>query len=181
MGKSGYRRRARGFTLIELMAVVMIVGILAVVGLVSYRKFIASSRTSEAVYMVGSIRAAEESYRAETLTYLDVSSTINNFYPSTAPGKFKSAWDNPGHSDVVNWRQLGARSDGPVVYGYAVKAGVAGGTPPVLSINNPPTWPATTEPWYLIQAAGDIDGDGTRSYVVGSSFTGEIYIENEGE
>src|SRR5215470_6535239 len=80
------RNQERGFTLIELMTVVVIVGVLATLGLVAYRKFITSSKTSEAIYMVGSIRAAEESYRAETLRYLDVSSGFSKLYPATTPG-----------------------------------------------------------------------------------------------
>jgi prepilin-type N-terminal cleavage/methylation domain-containing protein len=188
MGNIGYRWRARGFTLIELMAVVIIVGILAVVGTVSYTRFIRSSRTSEAIYMVGSIRSAEESFRAETLQYLDVSGTITNYYPSLNPGKFKSAWiasDCSAATLCSRWMQLGVTSDGPVMYGYAVVAAAASAT--VASrlsgfpVNNPPNWPAPSEPWYVILAAGDVDGNGTRSYAVGSSFTGEIYVENEGE
>ena len=65
--------RERGFTLVELMTVVAMVAILALIAVVSYRKFLLSSKTSEATYMVGAIRSAEESYRAETLTYLSVS------------------------------------------------------------------------------------------------------------
>ena|SRR5437868_6906527 len=172
---------ARGFTLIELLTVVVIVGVLATLGLVSYRKFITSSKTSEAIYMVGSIRAAEESYRAETMGYLDVSTDFTNLYPATTPGAFKSAWDKPTHPDYANWRQLGARADSPVYYGYKVAAGLAGAVPPALGIKTSPTWPTTTEPWYLIESRGDVDGNGVFCFVTGSSFTGEIYVEAEGE
>ena len=82
------RQRVRAFTLIELMTVVAIVGVLAVLAVVSYRKFISSARTGEAIYMVGSIRSAEESYKAETLTYLPVTSGFETgggaFYPMFA-------------------------------------------------------------------------------------------------
>ena len=84
-----HRSSQRGFTLIELLTVVAIVGILSTLGLVAYRKFITSSKTSEAIYMVGAIRAAEESYRAETLRYLDVSAGFSKLYPNTTPGAFK--------------------------------------------------------------------------------------------
>jgi type IV pilus assembly protein PilA len=163
------------------MTVVVIVGVLATLGLVAYRKFITSSKTSEAIYMVGSIRAAEESYRAETLRYKDVSAGFSKLYPHETVGAFKSAWDNPSHSDYAAWRELGARSDGPVYYGYKVAAGLAAGTPPALDIASSPTWPTTSEPWYVIEAKGDVDGNGVFSYVAGTSFTGEIYVEAEGE
>jgi type IV pilus assembly protein PilA len=178
---SPVRKRERGFTLIELLTVVVIVGVLATLELVAYRKFITSSKTSEAIYMVGSIRAAEESYRAETMQYLNVSAGFSKPYPSEKPGAFKSAWDNPSHSDYGSWRQLGARADSPVYYGYKVAAGLVGATPPALGIANSPTWPTTTEPWYVIEAKGDVDGNGVFSFVTGSSFTGEIYVEAEGE
>src|SRR5882724_9827828 len=172
-----HRHDQRGFTLVELLTVVAIVGVLATLGLVAYGRFIRSSKTSEAIYMVGSIRAVEESYRAETLRYLDVSAGFTKLYPNTTPGAFKSAWDNPSHSDYNAWRQLGARSDGPVYYGYKVAAGLAGATPPALGIAKSPTWPTTTEPWYVIESRGDVDGNGVFSFVTGSSFTGEIYVE----
>ena len=176
------RSRARGFTLIEMLTVVAIVGVLATLGLVAYRRFITASKTSEAIYMVGSIRASEESYRAETLSYLNVSTGFATYYPKDTVGNFKSAWDNPSHADYANWRQLGARSDGPVYYGYRVAAGTAGQAIPTLTgLTTPPTFPTPSEPWYLIQARGDVDGNGIYSYVTGSSFTGEIYVEKEGE
>src|SRR6185369_10253 len=106
------RKNQRGFTLIELLTVVVIVGVLATIGLVAYRRFITSSKTSEAIYMVGSIRAAEESYRAETLTYLECSPGFARTYPMLTPGKVKYSWDTlaGGHQDRDLWRQLGARS-----------------------------------------------------------------------
>jgi prepilin-type N-terminal cleavage/methylation domain-containing protein len=175
------RQRLRAFTLIELMTVVAIVAVLAVLGVVSYRKFISSARTGEAIYMVGSIRSAEESYKAETLTYLNVTASFAAFYPSTTPGKFKTAWD-VSHPDRDAWRQLGARSDGPVMYGYKVAAGAASGTLPALDVAAPPsTWVAPAEAWYVIEAQGDVDANGIKSSVVGTSWTGELYIENEGE
>ena len=177
------RRRVeqRAFTLLELLTVVTIVGILATLGLVAYRRFITSSKSSEAIYMVGAIRAAEESYRAETLTYLNVSVGFSNYYPTGTVGAKKTGWDADTHPDYTRWRQLGARPDSGVYYGYIVGAGVAAAVPPALHTANKPTWPTTTEPWYVIEAKGDVDGNGTFSWVCGSSFTGEIYVENEGQ
>ncbi len=178
-----YRRsEQRAFTLLELLTVVAIVGILATLGLVAYRRFITSSKSSEAIYMVGAIRAAQESYRAETLSYLNVSDGFSDYFPTGTVGNFKTLWDSaPGHKDIVRWRQLGARPDGAVYYGYLVGAGGAGAVIPALHLANKPTWPATTEPWYVIEAKGDVDGNGTYSWVAGSSFTGEIYVENQGQ
>ena len=60
----------RGFTLIELMIVVAIIGVLAVVAGTAYRKYMDSGRTAEAMSMLGEIRAKEEAYRAEFSQYL---------------------------------------------------------------------------------------------------------------
>jgi len=59
----------RGFTLIELMIVVAIIGVLAVVAGTAYRKYMDSGRTAEAMSMLGEIRAKEEAYRAEFSAY----------------------------------------------------------------------------------------------------------------
>jgi len=165
------------------MTVVVIVGVLAMIGLVAYRKFILSSKTSEAIYMVGAIRSAEEGYRAETLVYHDVSTNLTDaYYPSATQGAFKTQWGDTSTALGKGWATLGARPDGPVYYGYKVAAGAAGGTPPTLSdLKSQPTWSTTTGPWYVVFARGDVDGNGAYSYVAGSSFTGEIYVENEGE
>ena len=66
----------RGFTLIEMMIVVAIIGVLATVAAVSYRKYLDAARTTEAYGMLGEIRNREEAYRAEFSSY--ISTTLNN-------------------------------------------------------------------------------------------------------
>ena len=37
------------------------------------------------------------------------------------------------------------------------------------------------DPWYLIEAKGNVDGDDVDTLIVASSLNGELYIENEGD
>jgi hypothetical protein len=48
--------------------------------------------------------------------------------------------------------------------------------PPTLDIPGLPAWPKTSEPWYIIEAAGFVKDSQPPCYVVGSSFTGEIFF-----
>jgi prepilin-type N-terminal cleavage/methylation domain-containing protein len=54
------KRHPRGFTLIEMMIVVVIVGVLAMLAVVGFRKLVQSSHVSEATNMVQNIRVAQE-------------------------------------------------------------------------------------------------------------------------
>ncbi len=64
-GKKG----KKGFTLIELMIVVAIIGILAAIAIPNFLKFQAKSRTTEARTNLGAIFTGQTSYYGESNTY----------------------------------------------------------------------------------------------------------------
>jgi type IV pilus assembly protein PilE len=84
-------RNKKGFTLVELMVVVIIVGILAAVAVPLYRANVRRAMSSEGQALVGSIRTAERLFLAENNTYgtwADISASIDltgNIYFQTAP------------------------------------------------------------------------------------------------
>lgn len=66
----------RGFTLLELIVVIIIVGILATLGFTQYTRMIEKGRTAEAKSVLGALRTAEQSYYLERSTYTSVLSEL---------------------------------------------------------------------------------------------------------
>ncbi|MDD5690961.1 MAG: prepilin-type N-terminal cleavage/methylation domain-containing protein [Candidatus Omnitrophica bacterium] len=59
----------KGFTLIELIVVIIIVGILASVGMTQYTKVVEKGRAAEARLILGSLRSAEVAENMENGAY----------------------------------------------------------------------------------------------------------------
>ncbi|MBD3348566.1 MAG: prepilin-type N-terminal cleavage/methylation domain-containing protein [Candidatus Eisenbacteria bacterium] len=78
------RKNQRGFTLVELMIVVIIVGILAAVAIPMYQGATERAKASEAVAALGTIRGAMRVYYAEHGTYDLPGDVVNT--QVTAPG-----------------------------------------------------------------------------------------------
>ena len=153
---------------------VVIVTILGGVAMVGYHRYRSAARLSEATSMVSAIRAAQSEYRGEMGVYANVSSGTTAFYPSRSPGPFKTAWGAPCDTctDPYAWERLKVHAPGPVMYGYSTIAGIGG---IVVNLANP------SDPFYVVTAHGDTDGDGVACDVVGNSESNQLVITNDSE
>ncbi len=174
------RSGSRGFTLTELMVIVVIISILAAVGVASFRRQVNASKTVEATSMIRAIAAAQERYRAENLQYLNVSEgALTNHYPmnpSVEPDDTRYRWVQTGHPQWGGGWQLLAVSVPANHYVQFAYSAVAGGPDDTL----PPTqadidWGTVNDPWYIIQARGVVGGE--PFFFLGASFRGEVYSE----
>lgn len=175
----------RGFTLIELMAVVVITGILSVVAVEGFRRHMQAARGAEPVAVIVAIRSAQEAYMAENHVYLNVSTDSGgkSWYPRTTPNRAHIPFATSNHPDYARWQQLAPSINESVMFSYLVNAGVPGTIiPPLQDMTAGPTFTAAQPlDWYIIQARGDVDANGTFARYATSSMTSELYIENDSE
>lgn len=166
----------RGFTLIEMMIVVAIMGVLAALGTYGVRKYILEAKKAEAASMITQIRAAEEAYRDETFEYLGLTS-FAVWHPTSTPGGAKYSWgaDTAMRANVFD--PLGVQPNGVVEYSYAVVAGTAGASLPTIPTEQAFAFPAPVGPFYIAMAKADLDNDGRFTYALAHSDTSAIHID----
>ena len=190
------RARSEGFTLVEMMVVVAIVGILATLAVVGYRKLVQSSHVSEATNMVQNIRVAQEGYHSETQQYANITAVASfpsgngaaggPLYPATPRYGIQTTWGPTcpaGCNAGVDWSVLALHVDGPVLFGYATIANPAT-CPASVKINGTTTTltPPATGDWYAIGAEADLDGSSAGyTDVFGFSWSNQIFVSNEGQ
>jgi type IV pilus assembly protein PilE len=180
-------RSRRGFTLIEAMIVVVVVGALAVLAIASYRRWVHTAYLTEAQDMVKAIREAQESFRAENGGYLNVSKGLGpGFdYPALRPGQFKTAWGGAcsGCNNATSgWTALNVSASAPLTFGFSTVADNVNAPGVTLTVNGQTIdLTAMTAPWYVVEADGDTNADGVYCNVYGMSATNQIYVNNEGE
>lgn len=199
-GRAGMQRQV-GFTLVELMIVVTIIGVLAVVAGSAYKRYSASGRNAEAMAMIGEFKTKEEAYRAEFNTYMSTDVAEANVYPpigSCPAGQtepcpkllpVRSTWTtNP----LLGWANLGINTMKNQLYcGYVAIAGAAGswtgavganstaGTQGQAALGGGGTAPAV--PWFYLRAECDNNrGDPRNTTFVMTGSNSAVISLNEG-
>ena len=179
---TGVGSKSRGFTLLELLIVVGILGLLAAVAVFGYRRWVKKSYTSEVYSMITTIKAAEETYKSETGAYRTLSASEDDFYPVLGSAGQEPAKKPFDPANKALWQDIGISKHSKHLYcGYAVMAGdpevLPGGARGATLFGGV----APKVPWFYVRASCDLDGDSSKNSFYETTFDRQtVYIDNEG-
>lgn len=107
----------KGFTLIELMIVVAIIGILAAIAIPNFRAYQLKAKRGEIPTNMKAIKTAEVAYQAEMDTFVALTAS-----PDNAPVATKRNWADAG----TGFTSIGWMASGTVYGSYSGVAGASG-------------------------------------------------------
>jgi prepilin-type N-terminal cleavage/methylation domain-containing protein len=91
-------RNSKGFTLVELAVVIVIIGVLAAFGVPRFKVAVEKSKAAEAFAYLSAVRDAEERYFSQQSTYasdvakLDISQTAPSYFTAPSITASDSTW-----------------------------------------------------------------------------------------
>src|SRR5436309_2586250 len=133
-------RASAGFTLIELMIVVAIIGILAAIAIPNFMRYQAKAKQSEAKVGLGGIFTTATSYFAENNTFTVATAAALGYAPAGSP-RYSFVYGGVAAANVIN---TGA------TYASCLGTTWTGGTAPAAGATG-----------FTAGARGNIDGDAT--------------------
>jgi prepilin-type N-terminal cleavage/methylation domain-containing protein len=134
-----------GFTLVELMIVVGIIGLLSAIAIPNFISYQARSRRSEAYVNLAAVGRIQNSYHAERGEFFE-SGAWPDFGDDLSTRKMQ--WDAASEAAYAD---LGWRPEGQVFYAYDTNTGATA---------------CTCELCFTATAAGDVDDDDLNSAVM---------------
>ena len=193
------RAHARGFTLVEMMAVAAIIAVVSLLAVYGVRRWINSSHIAEATEMVQAIGGAQEQYRADKGTFANITAAGSlanaDLCPAYVPGA-QGSWDSVncphGSTTTTSWTSLNIVATKQLWYSYGTWAGAAN-TDPNASPIPQVTMKGTTlnysamaggvqpNPYYAVIARGDLDANGVYATVFYASFSRTTLTDNDSE